>query len=1038
MAQADVDIPQPVTSGTTDHPDVPQSGTPAGPWEKYASTKTSAAKGPWQNYKPTAAPSARRVPAPIPAAAVTSPNSGEEANLRSNAPNPALLPPAAGSKTDVQSVMPISGAATNHMEAAPGTGSKDVVAGAWDTAGKMATAGAKAGGELMQGAEAAPVAGTQGALPEGAQGFEKTMETAHAQHPVAMGAAKAVGEMAGGMAADPRQWPLLFLGEGVVAPAIEKLISGTFAASMSKEAITGAKNLAQNWGKLTPEQRAEQVTNLGLSSAFAGMAGFHAGAHKVAKAGFNEARDLVNPVPETEDAKVLDTERATAQENYDKAKAAMDRYKYGLAQGVPAPPKVQKAFDTASNELALATFHHEAATDAANKAVAERRNPTPKPAPVAEVPAEQIEAKQQPMVKLGQKPVNVKGPGEVQPETFPQAPTERPMVTLGQRELPNNQGRMGQMKALPEMPQQLPQEVLPPERAMVKAEAPAVQEGPKTIEAKNAAEERTPVGKPAAIEQPASSMEDELTPKPPAAKEEKTPTVKPAEVEKQLNEALGNKPIEPGVPLKEQGKVSSEPRKAVLQKAGATPEEIATILPKGAKLGQTGLTRTEMSKLAEHFGVDLGQSAIGRAQGDIKAGTHIPPAEVLQKIIDAGHTPADIAKAINEGKHLPPVSGGSQATGYSQKADKRYPATSKVENRAGERRQEAVPVEEERRLGDRRNAAGIRVDEHGDPVMSADVQGHWQSSAFGEKPVEDIGAKSREKNPEPTRAETKGEAAKDVLSHANDYNKAEGLPKIKPEKVDRSPRAAENAKLSDEELLKKGFSQEDIDNGKHLPTASGGSPAAGAAKAKSKELPTGDELIKKYGESSGDPAHTTFILKDGRGVANTGSDHDMMLGGKATDKNPPREQFVADGNIRVRPRMGAGREVSLSIPESGINTKQLAYLEKMAPQLRSGAVLIEVGKPGGEYRILSHGEASTENLGKALRELAPIKNEKGSPVDENGNPTVSGGSPAAGTTEGRTKTEDEDTSFDPNRFHTSTDVEDMEKLGKKKASLKRM
>jgi hypothetical protein len=154
------------------------------------------------------------------------------------------------------------------------------------------------------------------------------------------------------------------------------------------------------------------------------------------------------------------------------------------------------------------------------------------------------------------------------------------------------------------------------------------------------------------------------------------------------------------------------------------------------------------------------------------------------------------------------------------------------------------------------------------------------------------------------------------------------------------------------------------------PSASGGSQAAGAEKGK--ELPTGDDLVKKYGESSGDPAHTTFVLKDGRGVANTGADHDTMLGGRATDKNPPREKFVADGNIRVRPRTGAGREVSLSIPESGINTKQLAYLQKMAPQLKSGAVLLEVGKPGGEYRILSHGEATPEALEKSLKELAPI------------------------------------------------------------------
>lgn len=180
----------------------------------------------------------------------------------------------------------------------------------------------------------------------------------------------------------------------------------------------------------------------------------------------------------------------------------------------------------------------------------------------------------------------------------------------------------------------------------------------------------------------------------------------------------------------------------------------------------------------------------------------------------------------------------------------------------------------------------------------------------------------------------------------------------------------------------------------NLPTVSGGAPET-AAKTE-KKLPTGDDLVKKYGESNGDPAQTTFILEDGRGVANTGTDHDRMLGGKATDTNPRREQFVAEGNIRVRPRMGAGREVSLSIPEKGVNTKQLEYLKKMAPQLKSGAVLLEVGKPGGEYRILSHGDATPEALEKSIRELGPVLNDKGSPIDENGNPTVSGGSPSAG------------------------------------------
>ena len=148
---------------------------------------------------------------------------------------------------------------------------------------------------------------------------------------------------------------------------------------------------------------------------------------------------------------------------------------------------------------------------------------------------------------------------------------------------------------------------------------------------------------------------------------------------------------------------------------------------------------------------------------------------------------------------------------------------------------------------------------------------------------------------------------------------------------------------------------------------------AGGSGKEEKPMPTGDQLIKKYGESSGDPAHTAFILPDGRGVALGAVDHDTMLGGKATDKVPRRDQFVDNGNIRIRPRVGrGGREFSISIPESGITENQLAHLNKMAPQLSSGNVMVEIGKRGGAYKEIPYGKASTE-LESTLRELAPVK-----------------------------------------------------------------
>ena len=140
---------------------------------------------------------------------------------------------------------------------------------------------------------------------------------------------------------------------------------------------------------------------------------------------------------------------------------------------------------------------------------------------------------------------------------------------------------------------------------------------------------------------------------------------------------------------------------------------------------------------------------------------------------------------------------------------------------------------------------------------------------------------------------------------------------------------------------------------------------------KGKEMPTGDALVKKYGETqSNDPKGITFILDDGRKVSNTGVDHDQMLGGKATDKNPLRERFVQEGNIRVREHQGAGgRTVAFSIPESGVNATQLAAIKAMGPQLRSGGVAFEIGQLGGKYEIIPHGEASDERIEQAIKNI---------------------------------------------------------------------
>jgi len=151
------------------------------------------------------------------------------------------------------------------------------------------------------------------------------------------------------------------------------------------------------------------------------------------------------------------------------------------------------------------------------------------------------------------------------------------------------------------------------------------------------------------------------------------------QVSKPAAEPVGEKPVE---------KFSSDPRKATLQKAKATPEDIDTILQRGGKIDPT--SKVGMSNLAQHFDVDLGQSAVGRAKGDLKAGTHIPPAEVLQQIIDAGHTPADIAEAVRDGKHLPKVSGGSQGAELSPNASGESSASLENINRVASQKAKGI------------------------------------------------------------------------------------------------------------------------------------------------------------------------------------------------------------------------------------------------------------------------------------------------------------------------------------------------------------
>jgi hypothetical protein len=96
------------------------------------------------------------------------------------------------------------------------------------------------------------------------------------KYPATTGITSAVGDVVGSTVSDPRNWPLFLMGGSEVRPIFQRLISAGFSAQMGTDTAKSAKNLVQNWDKLTPEQRYEQATSTGLTGIMSAMAGAHA------------------------------------------------------------------------------------------------------------------------------------------------------------------------------------------------------------------------------------------------------------------------------------------------------------------------------------------------------------------------------------------------------------------------------------------------------------------------------------------------------------------------------------------------------------------------------------------------------------------------------------------------------------------------------------------------------------------------------------------------------------------------------------------
>lgn len=93
---------------------------------------------------------------------------------------------------------------------------------------------------------------------------EDPSKVAEREHPLATGVAHGIGATAGGMLADPRNWP--FLAKSVAQPVLRKLISAGFSGMMGQSTLAGATQLHDHWDELSPSQRAEIGTQTGLSA----------------------------------------------------------------------------------------------------------------------------------------------------------------------------------------------------------------------------------------------------------------------------------------------------------------------------------------------------------------------------------------------------------------------------------------------------------------------------------------------------------------------------------------------------------------------------------------------------------------------------------------------------------------------------------------------------------------------------------------------------------------------------------------------------
>jgi hypothetical protein len=104
---------------------------------------------------------------------------------------------------------------------------------------------------------------------------EQARQYIERQRPITAGVARGTGETIGELAGNPTNWP--FFASSMARPLLQKAIAYGFAAQMAHGQIQAMQNLHDNWDRMSPEQRAQAITQTGLQTLFAGLATKHAG-----------------------------------------------------------------------------------------------------------------------------------------------------------------------------------------------------------------------------------------------------------------------------------------------------------------------------------------------------------------------------------------------------------------------------------------------------------------------------------------------------------------------------------------------------------------------------------------------------------------------------------------------------------------------------------------------------------------------------------------------------------------------------------------